>query len=80
MGEAFNSKMGEVSLEYGPAPFGKEMLKHFLFNPDFKNLNQGIFRRSIWSYMHIDNNQQAPLVLSLESSARSRGSTRTLAN
>ncbi|KAG4422022.1 hypothetical protein IFR04_004881 [Cadophora malorum] len=39
--------MGEVSLEPSPTyertPFGKEMLKHFLFDPSYKNLNHGSF-------------------------------------
>ncbi|KAF4629919.1 hypothetical protein G7Y89_g8223 [Cudoniella acicularis] len=39
--------MGEVSLhvstKYERIPFGKEMLKHFLFDPEFKNLNHGSF-------------------------------------
>jgi hercynylcysteine S-oxide lyase len=47
MGEAFNTQMREVSLEDGGTPFGKEMLKHFLFDPKFKNLNQGTFPRLI---------------------------------
>jgi hypothetical protein len=43
--------MGEVSLDdvstYKRTPFGKEMLKHFLFDPDYKNLNHGISPSSI---------------------------------
>lgn len=39
--------MAEVSLNsspgYEPTPFGKEMLKHFMFAPDYKNLNHGTF-------------------------------------
>ena len=42
MGEALDNKMGEVSLENERTPFGKEMLKHFPFDPAYKNLNQGI--------------------------------------
>lgn len=50
MGEvSLNTKMGEVSLDDGRTPFGKGMLKHFLFDPSFKNLNQGIFPSSIVS-------------------------------
>lgn len=37
--------MGEASQngvsKYERTPFGKEMLKHFLFDPKFKNLNHG---------------------------------------
>jgi hypothetical protein len=51
MGDATVLKMSEVSLEeeskYERTPFGKEMLKHFLFDPTFKNLNHGAF--SFWS-------------------------------
>lgn len=47
MGELLNIKMGEVSLDNERTPFGKEMLKHFLFDPHYKNLNQGIFPHSI---------------------------------
>jgi hercynylcysteine S-oxide lyase len=55
MGEAsLDIKMGEVSLNDGRTPFGKEMLKHFLFDPNFKNLNQGIFPSSIVSKWYID--------------------------
>ncbi|KAN0096323.1 PLP-dependent transferase [Hyaloscypha variabilis] len=43
MGEALNTQMGEVSLEDGRTPFGKQMLKHFRFDPNFINLNQGSF-------------------------------------
>ncbi|KAH8678855.1 pyridoxal phosphate-dependent transferase [Tricladium varicosporioides] len=39
--------MGEASpnsvSKYERTPFGKEMLKHFLFDPKFKNLNHGSF-------------------------------------
>jgi hypothetical protein len=49
MGEVLNIKMEEVSLNNERTPFGKEMLKHFLFDPDYKNLNQGIFPHSISS-------------------------------
>ena len=42
MGETLDTKMGEVSLENERTPFGKEMLKHFPFDPAYKNLNQGI--------------------------------------
>lgn len=47
MGELLASTMGEVSLDhapgYEPTPFGKEMLKHFLFDPTYKNMNHGTF-------------------------------------
>ncbi|KAF8861732.1 aminotransferase family protein-like protein [Acephala macrosclerotiorum] len=47
MGELIESKMGEVSLdnapEYESTPFGKEMLKHFLIDPAYRNLNHGSF-------------------------------------
>jgi len=64
MGEAFNTQMGEVSLEDGCTPFGKEMLKHFLFDPNFKNLNQGILQHSMVSNRNIDTSQQALSVAS----------------
>ncbi len=54
MAEPLNKKMGEVSLDSGRTKFGKEMLKHFLFDPSYKNLNQGTCRRSIWSSVHIN--------------------------
>ena len=45
MTESLDTKMGEVSLngdtKYERTPFGKEMLKHFLFDPTYKNLNHG---------------------------------------
>jgi hypothetical protein len=80
MGDALAVKMGEVSLGNGRTPFGKEMLKHFLFDPNFKNLNQGIYRCLICSGMYFNISQQAPLVLSPESSAKGSGITRMLAN
>ena len=44
---SLNLKMGEVSLDvastYKRTPFGKEMLKHFLFDPSYKNLNHGTY-------------------------------------
>jgi len=43
MGEALNTKMGEVSLDNAPTPFGKEMLKHFQIDPNFRNLNHASF-------------------------------------
>jgi len=43
MGDALDAKMGEVSLDNGPTPFGKEMLKHFQIDSRFRNLNHGIF-------------------------------------
>jgi hypothetical protein len=45
MGEAIASEMAKVSLDnagYEPTPFGKEMLKHFSFDPAYKNINHGI--------------------------------------
>ncbi len=45
MSVALVSKMGEVSLDSMPSyertPFGKEMLKHFLIDPSYKNVNHG---------------------------------------
>ncbi|TVY78146.1 Hercynylcysteine sulfoxide lyase [Lachnellula suecica] len=41
-----DTKMGEAPLNdttYERTPFGKEMLKHFSFDPAFKNLNHGSF-------------------------------------
>lgn len=32
-----------ASTTYSPTPFGKEMLKHFQFDPAYKNLNHGPF-------------------------------------
>ncbi|KAG4428102.1 hypothetical protein IFR05_016414 [Cadophora sp. M221] len=47
MSSSIERKMGEVSLEPSPTyertPFGKEMLKHFSFDPSYKNLNHGSF-------------------------------------
>ncbi|KAL2070800.1 hypothetical protein VTL71DRAFT_13826 [Oculimacula yallundae] len=47
MASSLLKKMGEVSLEPSPTyertPFGKEMLKHFSFDPSYKNLNHGSF-------------------------------------
>jgi hypothetical protein len=37
--------MEELSLDesgFGGTPFGKQMLRHFLFDPDYKNINHGI--------------------------------------
>ena len=76
MGEALNTKIGEVSLDEGRTPFGKEMLKHFLFDSNFKSLNHGIFACSNLSNVVIDINNQAPLVASLGLFARSSKSTR----
>jgi hypothetical protein len=76
MGEAFTTQMGEVSLDDGRTPFGKEMLKHFLFDPKFKNLNQGIFPRSIASRRNIDISHQAPLDAFPVLSARSNRNIR----
>ena len=49
MGE-LDTKLGEVSLNdsntYKATPFGKEMAKHFLFEPGWRNLNHGIFTKS----------------------------------
>ncbi|KAK6600530.1 hypothetical protein H4I96_07856 [Botrytis cinerea] len=46
MGE-LDTKLGEVSLNdsntYKATPFGKEMAKHFLFEPGWRNLNHGSF-------------------------------------
>jgi hypothetical protein len=46
MTSSLNTKMGDISFKhesaYARTPFGKEMLKHFLFDASFKNLNQGI--------------------------------------
>ena len=40
--------MGDIYIEDAPTyertAFGKEMLKHFLFDPEYKNLNQGTFK------------------------------------
>ena len=80
MGESLTTKMGEVSLDNGRTPFGKEMLKHFLFDPNFKNLNQGDFSHSTIPYWNIDIYYQAPLVASPVWSARSSKSTGRLAN
>ena len=53
MAFSLSGKMGEVSLTnestYQRTPFGKEMLKHFCFDPSFKNLNHGIQSSSISS-------------------------------
>jgi hypothetical protein len=38
--------MEELSLDefgFGSTPFGKQMLKHFLFDPAYKNLNHGMY-------------------------------------
>ncbi|TVY17556.1 Hercynylcysteine sulfoxide lyase [Lachnellula arida] len=47
MTSLLHTKMGEVSLneeaKYERTPFGKDMLKHFLFDPAWKNLNHGSF-------------------------------------
>ena len=47
MSSTLNLKMGDVSIEdvsiYERIPFGKEMLKHFLFDPAFRNLNHGLY-------------------------------------
>ncbi|QSZ28501.1 hypothetical protein DSL72_002998 [Monilinia vaccinii-corymbosi] len=46
MGESV-AKLGEVALNdsitYQATPFGKEMAKHFLFEPGWRNLNHGSF-------------------------------------
>lgn len=46
MGESLEAKIGDLSIGDGPTyertPFGKEMLKHFLFDPSYKNLNHGM--------------------------------------
>jgi len=43
--------MGHISLEegvkYERTPFGKAMLKHFLFDPGYKNLNHGTNSRMV---------------------------------
>jgi len=43
---SLEGKMGDITIEdvpkYERTPFGKEMLKHFLFDPNYKNLNHGI--------------------------------------
>jgi hypothetical protein len=40
------SQLEKARLQDGPkyerTPFGKEMLKHFLMDPSYKNLNHGI--------------------------------------
>jgi hypothetical protein len=56
MGEALNTQMGEVSLDDERIPFGKEMLKQFLFDSKFKNLNHGTLPHSIVSTSKIDIN------------------------
>jgi hypothetical protein len=48
MNNSLDSKMSEVSIQdasttYERIPFGKEMLKHFLFDPKYKNLNHGTY-------------------------------------
>lgn len=47
MTTSLDTKMGDISIKdedvYERTPFGKEMLKHFLFDPSFKNLNHGSF-------------------------------------
>jgi hypothetical protein len=46
MSTSLDPKMGAISLKeeitYERTAFGKAMLKHFLFDPSFKNLNHGI--------------------------------------
>ncbi len=53
MGVDLVSKMGEVSLNstpgYAKTPFGKEMLKHFMISPSYKNLNHGASYRLFFS-------------------------------
>lgn len=56
MGEALNAQMGEVFLDDERIPFGKEMLKQFLFDSKFKNLNHGTLPHSIVSTSNIDIN------------------------
>jgi hypothetical protein len=45
MASSLETKMGEACLDdetsHQRTPFGKEMLKHFLFDPGFRNLNHG---------------------------------------
>jgi hypothetical protein len=45
MTASLESKMGATSLndgaKYERTPFGKEMRKHFSFDPTFRNLNHG---------------------------------------
>jgi hypothetical protein len=75
-----NTKMKEVSLDNGQTPFGREMLKHFCFDPSFKNLNQGNFSLSIVFSWNINVFYQGRLGASLVSSTRSVKSTKQLAN
>jgi hypothetical protein len=76
MGEALDTKMGEVSLDNGRTSFGKEMLQHFLFDPKFKNLNQGILLCLIVPKPNIDSSQQVPSAAFPALSAKSSKSTR----
>jgi hypothetical protein len=39
-----------ASTTYSPTPFGKEMLKHFQFDPAYKSLNHGP-SSSVLSYL-----------------------------
>ena len=42
--QELDHKMGDLAVEapkYERTPFGREMLKHFLIDPTYKNLNHG---------------------------------------
>jgi hypothetical protein len=46
MPDPLNLKMGDLSIagdstSYERTPFGRQMLKHFLFDPAYKNFNHG---------------------------------------
>lgn len=63
--------MGEVSLteevKYERTPFGKDMLKHFAFDPAWKNLNHGIIALMlILLFQNFDSFVQARSVQLLE--------------
>lgn len=54
MSAALNLKMGDISIKDAPTyeriPFGKEMLKHFLFDPAFRNLNHGLYNYPLMAH------------------------------
>jgi hypothetical protein len=80
MGEALNTQMGEVSLEDGRTPFGKQMLKHFRFDPNFINLNQGILPHSAVTNWNFNTSQQGLSALSPTLFARNSENIKTLVN
>ena len=68
-----NTISPDNSSAYKRTPFGKEMLKHFLFNPNFKNLNHGSHFGALYFESLPNFYSQAPLGLFLEQFKRNRG-------